>query len=453
MAIIVALFVIVAGLLAAFAIDIGAQRELRRGAQNAADAAALAGAGSIYATSTVADYSAATTAVKDLANRNLGTTAAQWASCVATPPTDLIYDTTTSGTPCIAFGGTVAEMTATPPTPAGSGCGSPARSIGWWRSPPSLDTPSARRARAPRHPSCPAGRQSARSCVLGPQVHDTQNGELRIANGDVHFNGSHDLRNNGSVVITTVGGRITIQGTSGPTGQYGPPPLINQAPIPRSAGGPDPPPPSAASLPLGTLTSGCPVGPGRFGDVNYRNRTCTLPAGLYVITGKWDMAGNQNTQLYGTGVSLYFTCGTPTAPQPCTTGQQGGWIDASGNAAVVAISAPTSGDMKGLALAYDRNNTSDIRLTGNGASNYTGTIYAKSSKMVFKGNGCGTQYQSLTVVGNVEMDGNNACFSAKLPRVPECGNPSRRTGPIQVTAQGHQRQGLEGLTTMVPPRS
>ena len=92
--------------------------------------------------------------------------------------------------------------------------------------------------------------------------------------------------------------------------------------------------------------------------------------------------------------------------------EEGGWIDGSGNSAVIEISAPTTGDTANLALVYDRNNTQDMRLTGNGTSNYVGTIYGASAQLDFRGNGCGTQFKSLTVVDDVTFSGSNACFSA-----------------------------------------
>ena len=58
----------------------------------------------------------------------------------------------------------------------------------------------------------------------------------------------------------------------------------------------------------------------------------------------------------------------------CNTAEEGGALDHSGNGNL-AITAPTVDPYKGMAIWYDRANAATIRMTGNGASGYTGTLY------------------------------------------------------------------------------
>jgi hypothetical protein len=135
-----------------------------------------------------------------------------------------------------------------------------------------------------------------------------------------------------------------------------------------------------------------------------------LEPGLYVVTGKWELTGNQD--LSGTGVTLYFPCGTQGSPRPCTgPSEEGGRLVAHGNG-LINLTAPTSGPYAGLLLAYDRLNSSPLWLTGNGTSRYVGTIYGYSAKMRYDGNGCTNTNESLIVVGALEFNGNNSCLQS-----------------------------------------
>ena len=156
-------------------------------------------------------------------------------------------------------------------------------------------------------------------------------------------------------------------------------------------------------------------GPGVYGDVAF-SADCTLQEGLYVITGDWALTGNDD--LTGTGVTLYFTCGTQSSPRACNApGEEGGALLAHGNG-LIKLTAPTSGTYAGLAIAYDRLNTSLLWLTGNGESQYVGTIYGYSAKMRYDGNGCTVANESLIVVNSLEFNGNNACLKSTYTKWP-----------------------------------
>jgi hypothetical protein len=131
--------------------------------------------------------------------------------------------------------------------------------------------------------------------------------------------------------------------------------------------------------------------------------------GIYVIVGQWSLAGGSIVK--GPGVTLFFTCGTTSVPRPCNTGEAGGALDNSGNG-TLGINAPTNGPYQGMAIWYDRKNTADIKMTGNGASGYSGTIYASSARLLINGNGCGTLIEALIIVKDLAFNGNPACMTS-----------------------------------------
>ena len=247
-------------------------------------------------------------------------------------------------------------------------------------------------------------------CILGDGTHDLQNGDAKVSGGNIHFNGNVDVKSNGLVATD---GTITVEGTaSGPLSSYDPDPLTQQAPIVDPlAAIPLPPDFSGLSVKSDPCGTGSGHGPGRYNGIKFPNGTCTLQPGVYIITGEWSFTGNSGLDATS-GVTLYFMCGTASAPVNCaTSGEAGGWLNAHGNGDI-KVTAPSTGPTKGLALVYDRQNTEMIWLTGNGASRFVGTIYAPSASMDYRGNGCSTTFDSLIVVWDLTFSGNNACLKS-----------------------------------------
>jgi hypothetical protein len=84
-------------------------------------------------------------------------------------------------------------------------------------------------------------------------------------------------------------------------------------------------------------------------------------------------------------------------------------MDFSGNGSL-ALTGPTSGELKGLSIVYDRNNTSGLRLTGNGVTGTSGTIYMANGLLDIRGNGCSTAY-SAVIVKSLAYSGTNSCLN------------------------------------------
>jgi len=170
-----------------------------------------------------------------------------------------------------------------------------------------------------------------------------------------------------------------------------------------------------ASIPVPTCRSGNdtlqgdysgsgPIYPGTYSSISIGNNDkLILSPGVYCITGSLSAGGT--AQFNGSGVMLYFTCGTYLTPTACTAGQTGGGFQMTGTPNY-NITAPTSGAYQGLSIFYDPKNAATLGLTGDAGDSLTGTIYAKSAAMNFVGNAQMSQMDSRIVVGTLYLQGN-----------------------------------------------
>lgn len=381
-----------------FVIDLGQARVVRRHAQNGADAAALAAGNALYLAGVeTPDLAAAVAAAKQFAAENYRVTDADWAGCHDPFPLAYQPDPDTS---CISFDSATDPLNVRVVMPQRQ-VATPFASLVGVHS-----VTVAAQAKTTLHPG---GKAVCGLCIVGDGYHDLQNGDAVISGGSVSVNGDVNIQSHG---LVSTDGTISVEGVaSGPLDGYTPDPLQHQLPVE------DPlatvPLPSYSTLtvksdPCGT---GSGHGPGVYGGWNFPNSTCVLQPGLYVVTGQWSFTGS--AALDGSaGVTLYFVCGTTTAPRAChAPGEDGGWLDANGNGDIV-VKAPSSGDTQGMAIVYDRLNTSELRLTGNGASDYEGTIYALSANMEYDGNSCSDTYQALIIVDSLEFNGEGTCLAS-----------------------------------------
>lgn len=396
-AIMVAVLATIILIIAALVVDLGLARDTKRQSQAAADASALAAGNKLYSATGTVQFATAVAEAKAYAQRNFGVAVSEWTGCTDTGRLAFVP---TGSTPCISF-----DQESQPtlvrvriPTKA-------------------VDTNFAAVAGVNQISIATAARVVLKPpglpcivCVLGSGLtHDLQNGDVLVDGGNIHFNGNVSVGANGLVVTN---GTIGVEGTaSGSYANYTPDPTTGVPPIS------DPlsflvMPPDMSALAAAPKSNPCADGPGKYGSFNFPNSLCTLQPGLYVIAGgsgtEWKQTGNASSILAGTGVTLYFTCGSPTTPTACATGAQGASLDASGNGSIT-LTPPSSGPLKGVAIAYDRNNNSMMRLTGNGIAGMRGAIYMLNGKLQMNGNGC-TQTNSAVVVKTIEMNGNPACL-------------------------------------------
>ena len=394
---VVAMSMVIFGL-AALVVDLGQARVVKREAQAASDSSALAAANALYLAGTeTPDVPGAVAAAKGYAEKNYGITEAEWAACSDPSPLAHLPSTTA----CISMDDAV--------KPSRVRVLAPTRQVRFAFG-PLFDADEVAIAAVAEASLRLREKSDCGLCIVGGGDHDFQNGDAFISGGDVAINGNINIQNNG---LVSTDGIISVEGdATGPLDGYTPDPLTDQQPIE------DPLenlvlPPDFSGLTARTEPCGpaAASGPGIYGDHNFGNEDCVLQPGLYVITGKWDFTG-QATLDATSGVTLYVACGTTSAVVPCAApGQQGGWLNAGGNGDI-AITAPADGPTAGLAVVYDRLNTSNLEISGNGDAIYSGTIYAHSAKMRYDGNGCTKTHQSLIVVRTLEFNGNPACLQS-----------------------------------------
>lgn len=158
----------------------------------------------------------------------------------------------------------------------------------------------------------------------------------------------------------------------------------------------------SASVPS---NSSLTLSPGTYGNISMSSSgsSLILQPGIYCLTGQFNVSGGTLT---ATGVTLYFTCGSASAPAACASGASGGYFSMSGGSAS-RLSAPTSGPYNGMTIFYDRNNTGVLKITGDSTASFSGTVYARStSNFTLTGNGGSFQMNSMVVVNNVTVAGN-----------------------------------------------
>jgi Putative Flp pilus-assembly TadE/G-like len=398
-AVVAAVFIsVVALVLTSLVVDVGYAKGQRRQAQAAADAAALAGADEIVATlrrgviqaqnlRTATSRTAIEKAVTGSAQANWGTTPAEWTGCSAVPLlTGYERLVPTDPNDCIAVNWTTHRIRVR----------IPARTMPSFFNKKSLRTgATAQAAWSETLPACGL-------CVLGDAPHSIGNGNVLVSDANVSFNGSVTTNgNNGSVSVSS--GQLNIENSAGSSGNLNPAPNYTGTPIADPLGSFQMP-----TLPTSAPTgaSPCTAGPGVYGD--WQNFSgCVLQPGLYVVTGQWKMAST-GEHMFGSGVTLYFTCATSSgAPRVCNSaGESGGALQQNGG--TLELSAPVApSPTAGLLIMYDRNNTASITLRGNGATTYSGTMYAPSSTLDINGTTGAATVDSLIVVNDLALSSQN----------------------------------------------
>jgi hypothetical protein len=126
--------------------------------------------------------------------------------------------------------------------------------------------------------------------------------------------------------------------------------------------------------------------PGRYSNLRLQDDIHLKP-GLYYIEGSLTIQGT----VTGSGVTFFM---------------KDGGIRTNGSAAL-SISAPTSGEHAGMLFWSARDNTSNHRFNGNGATDLAGILYFPKGDLFYAGNH-GTQATCLRIVADtVEMTGNS----------------------------------------------
>lgn len=376
--------------LAAIIVDLGMARDVRRDSQNAADSAALAAANRLYLTSTTPDLVAATQAAKDYAAANFGVTASDWN--VGNCSDDDHLTVLAVGTQCISFDSATDPTTVRvriPTEVVHTGLGTLA----------DVD-------RIPVSAAAEVGVSAATTykcalCFL--DTVDAGNADFTVTGGGIQVNGDITTGPNAYWTAASIGATGTASG-----GVFTPP-ATQAANFTDPLAGLTLPAMSGANRGTNINCNGA-IQPGVYGTLNIaNNRTCTLNPGHYVITGRW-LLGNKSV-LQGSGVTLYFVCGTPATPAACGANvvSGGGWLD--GKNGTVTLTSGASG-FADYVILYDRNNPNDLGLQGNGGTSITGGVYVKRGDLDFNGNSCFGFAKGPIVAGGVKKaNGNKSCVT------------------------------------------
>jgi hypothetical protein len=389
-------------LCAALVVDLGNARDVRRQSQNAADAAALAGANVLYpaggecqpplrgAAPCIAD---AVTAVKLYAEKNFQVSAGDWLlpPCTTTAvPLSYLPDSLNK---CISLESRTSPTQVLVYIPTRV---APTFFGGLARSSPIQVGSSAQAVVAVK----------CSLCVLGDV--NAGNGDFSVYGGSVAVSGNVTAGPN-SVWNSQSNG---IHGTmiGGDPHNFHPP----YTSIPEFG---DPLAgltfPSTSGLSARTdPCSGPPTGgPGLYGMFNLPKTTCTLQPGLYVISGKW--TADNKTELTGAGVTLYAK--SPSGELDFKNGQ-------AIFRAPTAAEATASGGLAGYAIIYDRDNGKNLGIQGNGKTLITGAVYAKASLLDGNGESCFGFSRGTIVINGVYSNGNKGCLNitdaADIPVLP-----------------------------------
>jgi len=378
----------------ALAVDLGNARQVRRQQQNTADAAALAAANSLYSSGSP-NFATAVASVKSYAHSDGGVSSSSWSGCSDANALPYKPD---AGDTCISFDSST--------TPTIVRVILPSRNVhflfGAIAGLSSTNITAHAVAAVTNFGISPCG-----FCVIGTgSPYDGQNGTLSVqGDSGVGINGSASTKHNGEVDVTPPAGTTLYSGGSY-SGNFNPTPLSVSGPLL------DPlaqyPVPSFSGL---STQAGCTNGvavPGIYSSIP----TCHLNPGLYVITGSTHISG-QTTIDASSGVTLYMTCGSNGNPQACSSGGEAGAdLICTGNASF-QITAPSTGPTAGMAVFFDRHNTSGLDCRGNGSGAENGTLYGASASLTMRGNGEGCDFNALVVVNTASFNGSPSSFCVK----------------------------------------
>jgi Flp pilus assembly protein TadG len=265
-----------------------------------------------------------------------------------------------------------------------------------------------------------------------PAFEASDNGDLHLYGGGILVNSScssaaeNDQNNAGRFTIQTP---YTLDVNGNATGSW------ESIGIPVNSGHnqvPDPfagfPKPATSGLPLCSSLAMCQDGLGHQNPGVYTvnlggagGSDLTLNAGVYILKAGMDTGGNANVT--GNDVFLYNTYSTyPAAPGASPNCQS---VNLQGNA-LMQLSAQTTGTYAHLLVYQDPACSVEMKIGGNGTFNGTGSIYIPSAHFRFDGNPStlnGSQLIARTVDienGNITINYNPVTTAQPiLPRLAE----------------------------------
>ena len=171
---------------------------------------------------------------------------------------------------------------------------------------------------------------------------------------------------------------------------------------------------NSTSISLSGSSQSCTLSPGVYGSIALSGSSdhITLNSGTYVFTGAGISLAGSSASITGTNVMVFFTCPAYAAGPPatgCASATSAAELNLSASSVTFNVSAPTSGTYQGMSVFYDRNDTNLIAMTGSSNDAFSGTIYAKSSTLDLSGSSGGGAFpvDSMIVVNQVALGGSS----------------------------------------------
>lgn len=219
------------------------------------------------------------------------------------------------------------------------------------------------------------------------------NGVVTVSQGSIYINSNHSqamsLTGNAivkAIKISVVGGYSVSGG-----GAYNPTPTKATAMMNPLASLAAPPKPGGNCTSYSLSSGSASINPGLYCSISASGSSVlTMNAGVYYIsTG--DLTVSNSAKIQGTGVLIYV---------------EKGQVSISGGD--FNITAPSSGDYKGLVLLLGSNNSNTVSIGGQGSSFLSGTIYAPLSLLKLSGGGQNDILKAQIIASTIQTSGNGA---------------------------------------------
>ena len=183
------------------------------------------------------------------------------------------------------------------------------------------------------------------------------------------------------------------------------------------------------------------INPGLYTAINVSgNARLTMNPGIYEIAGGGFSVGG-SAQVTGTGVMIY----NAGSKYPSGTGGSYGAINFSG-AAVVKLSAPSTGIYAGIVLFQSRDNTQALSFSGSSAPDLNGLVYAPAAPVSVSG---AVQLEQTSLIADeLQING-----SATMVPFPVSGGSDVLASSSIVVPTNGAPQGPLGLAAVASPRT
>jgi hypothetical protein len=213
------------------------------------------------------------------------------------------------------------------------------------------------------------------------------NNHTSIDGGGIHVNSDHPdcaFKASGSNILDVTGGDINVVGGFEIAGS------ASVSPLPNSGADvivePDIDPPSCSTSAnrddgAHTFTSGYT------NDFRFNGGDWTLASGIYCVDGGFTV--NSGTSITGHDVMIYIMSGDVT------------W----NGSATLNLDAPDDGEFAGMLIYQAVGDTERATINGSSASHFTGTMYFPGAEVQINGTGASDGFHSQVIGDTVDMSG------------------------------------------------